>query len=328
MTTRSSSLRRGLTLGALILLGLSQTAAGCKSDTADSKTDAAPAAQSPEQANTAAQRADTVAPADAGDGPAVDVYPGMPLTAFSVPERKQLVQMAEAELCPCPNSTVSLHVCLQKVDQRCPMAERVIGIIAGGVKQKTKPNDVMEEVAKFVESTKKQHEFELKDTPYKGNPEAKIVFIEFADFECPHCRMASNTMSQLTEKYGDKIAFYYKQFPLQFHPNARVASIATLAAHRQGKFWPLHDLVFENQQALSPAKIKGFAEQVGLNMKKFEADMNDPAVIAQVERDRAEGEKAGIQGTPTVYLNGYLYMGDKSLEALSAEVDRLLAEQK
>lgn len=263
------------------------------------------------------------------DAPAADVpenpYPGFNFSVLEDKERQQFISIAKAELCPCPDSAVSLHDCLSKEETQCTVAKYSALIIANGIKEKKSQTDILDEVAKYVEAIKATYEFELEGVPHMGNPEAKVILIEFADFQCPHCRLASGVMKKVADKYGDKVAFYYKHFPLDGHPQAKTAAVASIAAHRQGKFWPMHDLIFENQMALSPAKLKRFAQQLGLNMKKFEADMENPDVLKHVTRDRAEGEEAKIDGTPSLFINGKRYMGEKSVEKISEYVDELLA---
>lgn len=256
--------------------------------------------------------------------PGVDTYPGFPVFGkLNAQQRTSFKAIAEAELCPCPNSTVSLHVCLKKKELRCSMADRVSMMIAGGVVQGVKQNDILAGVAKYIASTKKVHTFKLDETPYMGNPKAKIVFVEFADFQCPHCRLASGIMKKVVDKHKDEIVFYYKHFPLGGHPQASIAAAASLAAHKQGKFWPMHDLIFANQSKLSDDSYTGFAKQIGLNLKRFDEDMKSPVIRGQVMADKAEGEKAQLTGTPTLYVNGRLYMGEKSVDAISAHIAEL-----
>ena len=130
----------------------------------------------------------------------------------------------------------------------------------------------------------------------RGNPEASVKLVEFADFECPHCKQVVPIMREVSEKYGDKIAFYFKQYPLPGHELAPVASAAALAAHAQGKFWPMHDLIFENQSALSRGRIKQFADQVGVNRAKLEAAMGSKEIQDAIERDIAEANRANLEG--------------------------------
>lgn len=255
-----------------------------------------------------------------------DIYPGFNLQVLTPEERARFVGLAKAELCPCPDSTVSMDQCLRKEETQCGTVKYSAMILAGGIKEGQKDTDILDQIAKYIEAIKKTHEFSLADLPHMGNPEAKVVLVEFADFQCPHCKLASEVMAKVAKKYDDKIAFYYKHYPLPFHPQAEKAAVASYAAHKQGKFWPMHDLIFANQDSLSPAKLKSFAQQLGLNMDKFEKDIENPEILQMVATDKAEGEKAGIDGTPALFVNGKRYMGDKSVEEVSKYIDNLLEE--
>ena len=133
-------------------------------------------------------------------------------------------------------------------------------------------------------------------------------------------------MDELAKKYGDKVAIYFKQYPLQAQSNSAVAARAALAAQEQGKFWEMHDLLFEHQHSLSPDKINTFARRLGMNVSKFKEDMNSQEITTQVARDRKEGTQAGITGTPAIFIDGRRYMGTTSVEALSQAIDAQLAE--
>lgn len=331
MTTQAA-IPRLLPLLALFGLISMTIAASCdKEKTGDEKPQAQnpqEGAKSPDAAGQGAAQAPAEQPKeDTAAAPDPNAYPDFPAFAVLDPaERKQFKSIAEAELCPCPDSTVSLDICLAKKELRCEIAERAGVIVVYNIKQKMKQTDILNEVAKFVDASKKVHTFALDDTPVKGNKDAKIVFVEFADFQCPHCRMASKVISDLAEKRGKDFAFYYKQFPLSSHPEAFNASKASIAAHKQGKFWPMHDMIFENQMRLNSDMYTEFAKQMGLNLDAFKKDYASPAITQQVERDRQEGEKALIQGTPTLYINGRQYFGEKSVEALEKELDKLLSK--
>jgi protein-disulfide isomerase len=318
------AMQHGAVMCLIVALGAGLALSGCSKK--DQPSESEPKAEAPKPADAAqGGAAKPDAPkddkADAVKIVPEDIYPNFNFKLLSPEERQKFVQIAEAELCPCPESTTSLHVCLQKMETRCGVAEQAAVTIAYGIKEKVSATDIQDRVAKMVDSYKKIHEFELKDTPFKGNADSNIVFVEFADFECPHCRMASMEFKKLAEKQGDTFKLYYKQFPLNSHPNAEVAARAALAAHKQGKFWPMHDLIFENQSALSPDKFEKFAQQIGLNIAKFKADMESPEIKAQVARDRAEGEKAEISGTPAIFLNGRKYIGDGSVEGLAKAIE-------
>lgn len=140
--------------------------------------------------------------------------------------------------------------------------------------------------------------------PALGALDAPVEIAVFDDFECPYCAKAVPLFKQVLETYPGKVKLVFKNFPLGMHKNARAAAVAALAAERQGKFWPLHDLLFENYNTLNPQKIRELAEQVGLDMARFDQDRNDPALQQQINADLQEGQKVGVSGTPTVFING------------------------
>lgn len=303
----------------LLILTVLLSAAACKSDNAN------PTA-TPTTPESATQNDTKTAPvADAKKTEKVgDIYPGFNFSVLDATEQQRFIDVAKAELCPCPNSTVSLHECLQKLDARCDLAEQSASIVAMRIKEGNNQTDTLAALASFIEASRKKHEFNLKDTPLKGSADAKVIVVEFADFECPHCREFSKILSKTHEKYGDKVGIYYKHFPLSAHSNARLAAQAAIAAHNQKKFWPMHDLVFENQRNLSPERIMGFAAQIGLNMEKFQQDLNSAMTVASLQADRAEGEATQLTGTPTVFINGVKYMGGRTEEDFFKAVDDVL----
>jgi protein-disulfide isomerase len=129
--------------------------------------------------------------------------------------------------------------------------------------------------------------------------------------------------------FPKQVKLVFKQYPLSFHQNARPAALATLAAHRQGKFWPMHDKVFQNQASLRDAqgnlRFNEFAKELGLNMAKFEKDMKDPELDKSVVKDLKDGADAQVTGTPSLYLNGKRVM-DRSFEGLKKMIEGELAK--
>jgi protein-disulfide isomerase len=113
-------------------------------------------------------------------------------------------------------------------------------------------------------------------------------------------------LEQVLEKYPNEVKLVFKNFPIRNHKFAMPAAIAALAAERQGKFWEFHDLLFKDYNRLNEQKIKDIAQQLKLDMEKFEKDRKDPQIRAMINRDLAEGNRAGVRGTPTVFINGRL----------------------
>ena len=116
----------------------------------------------------------------------------------------------------------------------------------------------------------------------------------------------------------------FKHFPLGFHKQAMNAAKASIAAHRQGKFWEMHDVIFKNIKTLANGVYEGYAKEIGLNMAKFKKDFADPATAAEIKQDMAEARAAGLGGTPTVYINGRKYQGGYSEQQIGSIVKKYL----
>lgn len=162
-----------------------------------------------------------------------------------------------------------------------------------------------------------------------GNKQSKVVLVEYGDFQCPGCGSAHPTVKSLSEKYEGQLAFVFRNFPLtQIHPNARAAAAAVEAAGKQGKYWQMHNLVFESQDEWSNASTQdrgnlfaGYAAQVGLNKDEFMKVLNEQTDTfnKKINFDVALGRKIGVSATPTFYLNGKqldsdAYNGEEALE--------------
>lgn len=143
-----------------------------------------------------------------------------------------------------------------------------------------------------------------KDTYTRGNPTSKTFLVEFSDFQCPACKAFKPIADEVEQQYKDKIVFGYRNFPLQQHPYSRQAAAAAEAAGKQGKFWEMYDYLFTNQSSLSDETVKQGAEQLKLDMQKFEQDLNSQEVKDKIEKDIQAGTKFGVDATPTFFLDG------------------------
>ena len=145
-----------------------------------------------------------------------------------------------------------------------------------------------------------------------GKKDSKVVLIEYGDFQCPGCGGIHPTIKKVTEKYKDQIAFVFRNFPIASkHPNARAAAAAVEAAGLQGKYWEMHNMVFESQASWEnlTANDRGnffidYAKQLHLDESKFKADMESENTSQKINYDQALGKKAGVEATPTFFLNG------------------------
>ncbi len=160
----------------------------------------------------------------------------------------------------------------------------------------------------------------------KGNKNAQVQIIEFSDFECPYCARHYDTMKQVAADYGDKVGIAFRQFPLSFHPEAEKAAEASECAGEQGKFWEMHDKLFAANQAgtMSVDKWKEEAKNLGLDTAKFNDCLDSGKYASTIRSDMAEGEAAGVQGTPATFINGQLVSGAIPYESIKQIIDSYL----
>jgi protein-disulfide isomerase len=170
--------------------------------------------------------------------------------------------------------------------------------------------------------------FDNANAPTLGKPGAPVTLIEFSDFQCPFCNRFAPTLKLVNEKYGDKVHIVYRQYPIpSLHPFAMKAAEASLCANEQGKFWQLHDLMFNDQSKLAVKDLKSSAAALGLDKKKFDTCLDSGRYAEQVQKDMAEGTRVGVTGTPAVFINGVeLKGGAVPFETVAAAIDKELAQ--
>jgi len=161
-----------------------------------------------------------------------------------------------------------------------------------------------------------------------GPSDAPVVVLAVMDFECPFCARVVPVLAQLAESFPRHVRIQILHSPLGFHPNALPAAIAAVAAHRQGRYWRMHDALFFHQQALAPDTITSLSRQVGLDVARFEADRADPSVRALVEHDKAVARALGAFGTPEFFINGRVIEGAQPYAVFKQHVDEALAEAR
>ena len=161
----------------------------------------------------------------------------------------------------------------------------------------------------------------VSGAPVLGPSSAKVTVVEFSDFQCPYCAGVVEQVRQLLRAYPTQIKLIFKQFPLETHPQADLAAAAAVAAHKQGKFWQLHDAMFAHQEDLSRKAIFVLAQSAGLDMKRFEDDIDSTETRETVVRDVQDGNQANVEGTPTFFINGQKYNGALALDAIKPVID-------
>ena len=158
----------------------------------------------------------------------------------------------------------------------------------------------------------------------QGRAGAPVTLVEYGDYQCPYCGAAYPEVKRLQKTLGKRLRFVFRNFPLtQAHPYALIAAEAAEAAALHGKFWQMHDLIYENQAALEPDILPAWAEKVGLDLDEFGTAIQQGGVTKRIKEDRMSGIRSGVNGTPSFFINGTRYDGAPDHDSLLAAVERL-----
>ena len=173
----------------------------------------------------------------------------------------------------------------------------------------------------------KRYTVNTEGSPAIGPASAKVTLVEFSDFQCPFCSRVTPTMNQIKEEYGDQVRIVFKHLPLSIHPKAPAAHAAAEAAHRQGKFWEMHDKIFGNQQEMSPEKYAEYAAELELDIEKYNADLADESLTKRIDSDAQDAAALLVRGTPGFFINGKFLSGAQPFAAFKQQIDAELSEE-
>lgn len=263
----------------------------------------------------AAPQAGAPSAAAAGDAP-VRALAGVDTSSLTDSEVDRWSSLLGALSSPCGEPR-SVGRCAQEgggCRQCVPAARYLARLVASGFER-----EEIEGLYRSRYDAKGKVEINTSAAPLLGSPMAPVTIVEFSDFECPYCGRAAPMLEKLVKDRAGKVRFFFMNYPLSGHLHSGAAARAAVAAGLQGKFWEMHDQLFANQQRLEDADILKYAGQLGLDVARFERDWKSPEVQAAVDADRAQGEKLGVQGTPTIFVNGRRF--EESPEALPAYID-------
>jgi protein-disulfide isomerase len=168
---------------------------------------------------------------------------------------------------------------------------------------------------------------DVGSSPVRGPKNAKVTIVEFSDFQCPYCKRGMETMEEVLKMYPNDVKLVFKHLPLPFHPEAAPAARASYAAMKQGKFWEMHNALFENQRGLKAELYLTKAKELGLDIERFKKDMESEEAKAAVAADAELGKKNGIEGTPGFFVNGVAVKGAYPAEHFKKLIDRWLAKK-
>jgi protein-disulfide isomerase len=160
----------------------------------------------------------------------------------------------------------------------------------------------------------------------RGPADAAVTLVEYGDYECPYCGAAYPIVKEVQARMGDRLRFVFRNFPItSSHPHAQQAAEAAEAAGSQGRFWQMHDLLFENQRHLSDPDLRAYAEKIGLAVEQFDNELAEHVHAARVHEDLMSGARSGVNGTPTFLINGARHDDSYDTEPLLAALERAAA---
>jgi protein-disulfide isomerase len=168
-------------------------------------------------------------------------------------------------------------------------------------------------------------EVALDNAPRRGPEDAPVLIVEFADYECPYCQRIHPELKKLEEEFAGKVAVAFKDFPLPMHAHAEKAAEASRCAAEQGNFWDFHDLLFDNAPKFEPAQLKEHARALKLDAARFDHCLDAGEQAAAVRKDFAEGQRLGLTGTPSFFINGHYLSGAVKYDTLREVVEQQLA---
>lgn len=193
-------------------------------------------------------------------------------------------------------------------DPNCAISRRLAGLVVREASLGKSGEAIRAELAKFAAEPPPILEPPVKlsvdGAPAKGPANAKVTVVEFSDFQCPFCAKAVGEVNQVLQKFPNDVRLVFKQYPLDTHSQAALAAEAALAAHAQGKFWPMHDKMYADFRAISRERILAWAKELGLDVNRFRSELESHKYATRVKAEEHEGEQAGVEGTPTFFING------------------------
>lgn len=289
---------RPLTIGVILLLSVcTLTQCVCQSARKDEGVHTTPITGPPPKVITA------VGGDSAGSGERLKELPEtLDIVDLDGDEQQVLLSVLKEHFDPC-GEPISFLESLKK-SETCDQATNSVKLVVNLVQKGLSKRQIVQQLLKYLARASMKAEFDLTETPYIGDPEANHTIVEFMDFQCPYCKVASKELKRIAKKHG--AVLYIKHLPIEHHEFARKAALASLAADRQGKFWEVYEALFAHQDTLSDEVIDDLVQKSGLDLKRFAKDVADPTLEKLLKRDEGEADRFKVDGTPTFFVDGYM----------------------
>jgi protein-disulfide isomerase len=279
--------------------------------------------RAPDALEAPAAAAERQAATPVAEGPDTVPPPGVDISKLDDFQKKVFFRIVNTEPSICGQAQSLIQSA--KKDASCRRSLNAVRYVVRMVDQGFTDSEIGEALTKrYRGSTPKV--IDVAEAPMKGAASGRVTLVEFADYECPHCKRLQPVLRQVLDEFKGDVKLYFKHYPLPQHTNARLAAEAAVAAQKQGKFWQYEDKLWANQDSLSPAEMEKYAKESGLDMAKFRQDLDDKATKERVQKDRTDGSTLGLTSTPTLYINGREYTDNRDTESLREWIKEELAK--
>jgi protein-disulfide isomerase len=250
-------------------------------------------------------------------------------------QKKMALRVMNGNACNC-GCSMTVAGCRRDMKNSCRrsliFARTVVDAIREGKDEAAVDKALKAKSATFVEARVPEDDgqvfsIDVTNSPVRGPKTAPVRIIEFSDFQCPYCAELKKTLDQVLKAFPKDVQLIYKQYPLNIHPFARQAATASLVAHGQGKFWEMHDRLFQNFSSINDENIRVWAKEAGLNMAEYDKALQAGRFEPIIQKDMADGAAAKVLGTPTVFVNGKR-IHDRTFEGFKKAIQEELAAGK
>lgn len=236
----------------------------------------------------------------------VTAYPGVDWQGLTGAKKTLALKLIRAEQCTC-GCEMKIAECRVK-DHSCAVSRKLANTVVKEAEAGKTEAAIRADLKKMADEPPPVLDDPIKISttgdPVRGPANARVTIIEFSDFQCPFCSKAVSETKAIMRQFPNDIKLVFKQFPLDTHSQAEFGAEAALAAQAQGKFWEMHDLMYAGYPNLSRATVLGYARKLGLDVKRFTAELDTHKYKARVHAEEQEGENADVGGTPTFFING------------------------
>ncbi len=263
--------------------------------------------------------ASTPAMAQADPSRALADVPGFDFSRLPAPAKRELVSVLTDEFDYC-GRPLTLLASLKKGDA-CKHTRRLVGLAATSAADGTPATEIIVQLSKYNQTFNKSRQvFKPDERQCMGSKDARVTLVEFSDFECPYCAAARPILEDFV-KQRPGVRLCWMAYPLPMHPNGVIAGQAALFARDGGKFWQMHDALFDNQLSLSEDFIRQLLAKQGLDVKAFEKAVAAKKYIDELDASKEAGKKASVDSTPSIYVNGRKYPLGLNVDSLAVAVD-------